>query len=150
MQIPTTVLNAIQQSWGWTGLEPAAVTATNEFGNLIVRATDGAHWHICPEALSCKVVAFGTDDFEAIWADFSFQRDWQMRRLVDAAAAKLGPLTTEDRCYCLKLAAVLGGKYDASNFGTISRAELIAFSGDLAKKIKYLPDGKEVRITSTR
>jgi hypothetical protein len=28
---------------------------TNDFGNLIVRAADGAFWRICPERLSDRV-----------------------------------------------------------------------------------------------
>jgi len=45
------LLTTIRESWGWTGLAPAAVTATNPFGNVIVRATDRAYWRICPEEL---------------------------------------------------------------------------------------------------
>jgi len=71
-----------------------------------------------------------------------------LTRLVDLAAAKLGPVP-DDRCYCLKVPAVLGGQYEVSNFGTNSRNELISFSGDLAQQIKDLPDGAQVSLTLT-
>jgi len=142
------VLNTIKQSWGWTGLDPAAITAVNEFGDLIVRATDNAYWRICPEQLSCKIVARTTDDFNTLWTDDAFQLDWQMARLVTIAEGKFGAVS-EDRCYCLKLPAALGGLYDSENLGTISRVELIAFAGDLAQQIKHTPDGAMVKLTLT-
>ena len=132
------MLNTIGESWGWTGLEPTAIAAANEFGNVIVKAVDGAFWRICPEALSCELIAGDEGEFDAIWADVEFQRDWQMTRLVEIAFAKLGPVDA-DRCYCLKLPAVVGGAYNVSNFATNSRRELLAFSGNLAQQIKDVP-----------
>ena len=29
------MLNIIRSAWGWTGLEPAEVVATNAFGNVL-------------------------------------------------------------------------------------------------------------------
>ena len=149
MHLQPTALNTIREAWGWTGIDPVAVTAVNAFGNIVVRSADGAFWRICPEALRCEVVARSQAEVESLWTDAAFQQDWQMTRLVDLADAKLGPVA-DDRCYCLKLPAVLGGQYEVSNFGTISRNELIAFSGDLAGQIKDLPDGAQVRLTLTR
>ncbi len=141
-------LQAIRDSWGWTGLDPAAVAATNAFGNVLVRAANGAYWRICPEELNCEVVAGNDAEFDALMASEDFQIDWQMTRLVLIAQTSLGPVA-DDRCYCLKIPAVLGGKYDATNFGTISRRELVAFAGEIAEKIKDVPDGKKVKFTFT-
>ncbi len=145
----TTVLTTIRESWGWTGLEPAAITATNAFCNVIVRAENGAYWRICPEELTCEIVARDEVDFDALWANKDFQVDWQMTRLVELAQATLGPVV-EDRCYCLKLPAVLGGTYGVANFSTITRRELIAFTGDAAEQIKDVPDGGSVKIEWTK
>jgi hypothetical protein len=68
-----------------------------------------------------------------------------MARLVELARQKLGPLP-QGRCYCLKLPAILGGSYEATNLGTISLDELISFSGDMAEQIKDVPDGGPVDI----
>ena len=38
------MLDVIRESWGWIGLEPAAIQATNDFGNVIVRHADGTYW----------------------------------------------------------------------------------------------------------
>jgi hypothetical protein len=59
--------------------------------------------------------------------------------------AKVGTID-HDRCFCLKLPAVLGGPYAEENFGTISRRELIAFSGDIARQIKDVPDGGQFKL----
>jgi hypothetical protein len=142
------MLTTIRQAWGWTGLEPVAVTAINAFGNVIVRAADGTFWRICPEDLSCVVVARDAAEYETLWASDGFQLDWQVTRLVGVAKAALGSVD-QGRCYCLKIPAVFGGPYDGANFGTIGHCELIAFSGDVAQQVKDVPDGEAVRFDWT-
>lgn len=142
------MLTTIRESWGWTGLKPADIAATNAFGNVIVRADDGTYWRICPEELKCQVVAQDEAAFNSLWTSDDFQVDWQMTRLVDLARETLG-IVNEERCYCLKRPAVLGGKYEAANLGTITRRELLAFTGDVAEQIKDLPDGASVNIEWT-
>jgi hypothetical protein len=137
------VLNTIRQSWGWTGLDPMAIVGVNEFGNIVVRAADNAFWRICPEELSCERIARTESEFDALWQSDEFQHDWQMTRLVEIAAAKLGP-AGPDRCYCMKLSPVFGGAYAADNFGTITHEELLDFSGYVARQISGLPDGAKV------
>jgi hypothetical protein len=146
--LATAVLTTIRESWGWTGLNPTAVTATNPFGNVIVRAADGAYWRICPEELSCKIVARDDVELDALWASEDFQVDWQMTGLVDIARATLGQVDAES-CYCLKLPGVLGGAYDSANFGMITRRELLAFAGYVAEQIKDVPDGASIKFEST-
>jgi hypothetical protein len=138
------ILTTIRDSWGWTGLQPAAVVERNAFGNVIVRAADGAYWRICPEELGCKVIARNDAEYAALWSSNDFQIDWQMTRLVELATRSLGPLG-EDRCYCLKIPAVLGGRYELSNFGIITHSELLAFTGDVAEQVNDVPDGATVR-----
>ena len=41
---------------------------------------------------------------------------------------------------------MLGGSYAADNMGTISRSELISFSGDLAEQIRDVPDGSHIKL----
>jgi len=139
------MLEAIRKSWGWIGLEPAQVVVVNSFGNVIVRAVDGAYWRICPEEWSCEQIAQNADDFAVLSREEEFQLDWQMTRLVELAKENLGPLP-DGRCYCLKLPALIGGTYEATNLGTISLEELISFSGHMAEQIKELPDGGQIQL----
>jgi hypothetical protein len=139
------MLDVIRKAWGWIGLEPVEVVATNAFGNVIVKAAGGAYWRICPEEWSCEQVARHADEFASLAGTEEFRTDWEMASLVELARRALGPLTT-GRCYCLKRPAVIGGGYEESNLGTISVDELIAFSGNMAEQIKDLPDGAQVEI----
>ena len=147
--VENRLLATIRDAWGWIGLEPAEITAENSFGNLIVRATDGAYWRICPEELSCQKIASDCGEFEAVLQDDGFQLDWQMARFFALAEQTLGPVH-EGKCYCLKIPGVIGGKYEPENFGTISLEELISFSGDLAEQIKDVPDGEQIAIKLVR
>lgn len=137
------MLQTIEKAWGWRGLSPAEIVGTNAFGNVLVLATDGSYWRICPEELSCERVADNLAAYERLVDDPEFQSDWNMERLVALAEAKFGPLPPE-RCYCLKMPAVLGGSYQVENIGTITREEVVAFAGDVAEQIRAVLDGGQI------
>jgi hypothetical protein len=139
------LIHVIREAWNWIGIDPEEVVAENDFGNLIVRATDGQYWRICPEHLSCEIIAESRPHLDAINETQNFRRDWWMKPIVDDAIRLLGPLSP-GRKFCLKMPAVLGGSYDPSNFSTLSLLELISFSGETARQVKDLPDGAEVNI----
>ncbi|GAB2524181.1 T6SS immunity protein Tdi1 domain-containing protein [Lysobacter humi (ex Lee et al. 2017)] len=143
------ILAAIETSWGWTGLQPLEVVGENPFGNLIVKDYEGRYWRICPEDLSCAVVAENREQLESLSHDQEFLHDWYMSRMVEEAHERLGPLEP-GRKYCLKVPGALGGEYGGPNLATISLEELIAASGHLAHQIKDLPDGAQVRLEVTR
>jgi hypothetical protein len=134
------LVDIVSRSWGFTGLSPLRVLDVNAFGNLLVEGEDGRVWRICPEELSCEIVAASSRDLEHITSS----EDWKMTRLVDVATAALGS-PSAGRCFCLKIPGVLGGQYAAANIGTISIAELIDFAGDVASQIKDLPDGAKIK-----
>jgi hypothetical protein len=142
------LIEHIERSWGWTGIEPAKVVGENEFGNLVVRDQHGQYWRICPEDLYCKIIAQDRRGLDALIEDQEFQQDWNMHALVEEARAMLGALG-EGRKYCLKIPGLLGGEYGGGNLATISLIELIAASGDIAFQIKDLPDGAQVRFRIT-
>jgi hypothetical protein len=135
----------IMSAWGWKGVQPAELVMQNAFGNVVFKDRNGLYWRICPEALSCDVIASSEAEFEQLCRDDEFALDWRMERLIRLAEAELGPVPAE-RCYCLKIPAVFGGTYTAENLGTLSRQELIASSGHLAEQIEHLPDGSKIRL----
>lgn len=137
------LVEELRDFWGWVGLEPVEVVGENDFGNLMIKAKDGKYWRLCPEDLSCEVVAQNRRELDALSHDQEFLHDWYMRNLVNQAKEKLGPLT-EGRKYCLKIPGILGGEYGADNLATISLVELIRFSGYVAKEIKDLPAGARI------
>jgi hypothetical protein len=74
------VLNAIRESWSWIGLDASSIVATNDFGNVIVRAAGSSYWRICPEELSCKVIANSPGDFETPAKPGANGRHWSRWR----------------------------------------------------------------------
>jgi hypothetical protein len=143
--MPTTIIEEVQQAWGWIGIEAEEVVRENDFGHLIVKDKRGSYWRISPEELSCEVLARNRGEFDAFSLDQSFVADWSMRALLEQAEARLGPLVP-GRKYCFKIPTVFGGEYRGENLATISLIELIRVSGDLARQIKDMPDGTPVRL----
>jgi len=142
------LVEELRESWGWVGMEPIEVVGENDFGNLMIKDKNGKYWRLCPEELSCEVVAQNRNEFDALSHDQEFLHDWYMKNLVTQAKEMLGPLI-EGRKYCLKIPGVLGGEYGGSNLATLSLVELVRFSGDVAKQIKDLPNGAQVQFKIT-
>ena len=138
----------IENAWGWVGIKPAKVVGDNSFGNLIIEDENGHYWRLCPEDLSCEVIAHNRRELDALSTGQDFVHDWYMKTLVAQARQLLGPLRPGYK-YCLKVPAVLGGEYGGSNLATISLAGLVAASGHVAKQIRDLPDGTKVQLTIT-
>jgi hypothetical protein len=132
------LLTIVRQAWGWTGMAPRAIIDRNAFGNLLLEAgegdADGPYWRICPEELSCRIVAADREALDALLADAEHCYDWNMAEFVAAAQDKLGTLR-EGYSYSLKLPVLLGGEYIADNIGTVPVAELLSFSGAVARKL---------------
>ena len=139
------LVDIVRRAWAFTGLVPRSIIDINAFGNLLVEDVGGRVWRICPEELSCEVVAPTVPSLEQLRASPDFQRDWAMQELVERATTTLGP-PGEGRCFCLKLPGVLGGEYASTNLATISLSELIEFAGEMARQIEDVPDGGKVRI----
>ena len=98
-----------------------------------------------PEELDCARIAADLASFDKMARDPDFIEDWDMLRLVDLARQGCGALEP-GTVYHLVIPAVLGGRYDADNFRSISLSELVAVSGDMAQQIANLPDGAQVTI----
>jgi hypothetical protein len=77
------ILDEIADAWGWRGVRPGALVMQNEFGNMIFTDEDGQYWRICPEELSCAVVAINRQDFARLQNADEFLKDWTMRELVE-------------------------------------------------------------------
>jgi hypothetical protein len=115
------LLEAIKTGWAFAGLVPRAVVDVNAFGNVLVQDEDGHYWLIVPEHLSCDLLATSEGEFQQHRSTTEFREEWAMERLVAIATATLGS-PGQGQCFCLKIPAVLGGPYEAFNFGTISVA----------------------------
>jgi hypothetical protein len=142
------LLEAIAQGWGWKFGEPAAIVATNHFGNAIIQNKDGHYFRIIPEEWQCELFAESFTQLEERRKGEDFVREWEMAALVERAQSALGPLA-EGEVYCLVTPGCLGGKCAEENIRKISLRELFAYSGDMARQIDDLPDGASVTIKVT-
>lgn len=136
-------LDIINRAWSWIAPHAIEIVAVNDFGNIVFQTEQEGYWRICPEELSCEKIATDKAEFEQIWNSPDFTDDWHMTALTALAKNTLGELNEVEK-YCLKMPAVLGGAYEASNLGIINFAEMIDFSGDLGRQIKDLEDGQRV------
>ncbi|MGB3465370.1 MAG: T6SS immunity protein Tdi1 domain-containing protein [Cyclobacteriaceae bacterium] len=129
------MIDVINTAWGWTALKPKEILYENDFGNLLIEDNEGKFWRICPEELSCKVIAEDQESFDELFYTENFKKDWYMDETVALAKDHLGELMSGEK-YCLKLPGVLGGLYEPENFGKISFEKLISFSGAIALEMQ--------------
>jgi hypothetical protein len=139
------LVEEIRQSWDWVGIEPVDIIGENDFGNLIIKDKVGKYWRLCPEDCYCSVIAENRAELDAVSKDREFLEDWYMANLVSLAKARCGALS-EGRKYCLKIPGVLGGEYGGDNLATAPLVELVRLSGDIARQIKGLPDGAQIKL----
>ena len=139
------VISQIRDAWGWVGIDPQEIVDENDFGNLIIKDADGKYWRLCPEDVYCEVVAQDRAELDKLSQDPEFLADWHMTAFVDQAKDCVGQLT-DGRKYCLIVPGVLGGAYECSNLKSVPLLELIRFSGDMAKQIRDLRDGEQIRL----
>ena len=136
------ILDTVTTYWGWTGIEPERVIAINEFGNVLMKDTQGKFWRLCPEDLYCEVIADNDDDYNELVKDEEFNQDWFMETMVQKALDKYGPLEDGLKFHMLEPGA-LGGKYAVFNVKAIQIERIIQFSGDLAQQL-HRSGGKKV------
>jgi hypothetical protein len=139
------LLDTVRSAWGFTGVKARSIIDQNAFGNLLLEDSAGQIWRICPEELSCERVASSAQELRDLRESPDFVTNWEMQRLVSLASSALGT-PSEGRCFCLKIPAVLGGKYEVDNIGIITLSELISVSGDLALQIKDVPNGAQIKL----
>jgi len=140
-----SIIQVIKDAWGWVGIDPVEVVGENDFGNLMIKDSQGRYWRLCPEDVYCEVIAQKREEFDRLSSDQEFLEDWSMKLLVTQAREHFGPLTGDQK-YCLVTPGILGGEYAVSNIKTAPLIDLIRFSGDLANQIKDLPDGAQIQL----
>ncbi|WP_202947437.1 hypothetical protein [Sulfurovum sp. AR] len=70
------IVEEIKESWGWIGINPVEVIGENDFGNLMIKDTDGKYWRLCPEDVYCEIVAQNQEELDTLSKDQEFLEDW--------------------------------------------------------------------------
>lgn len=141
------MVTEINKAWSWKGFKATEIIRINDFGNIIFKTSNDEFWRICPEELSCEIIAKSRSQFENILKNPNFIESWEMIEVLQTANSKLGTLKSTEKYY-LKLPAVIGGDYNIQNIEKISFTELISLSGDLAFQIKDLSNGQKIKLTT--
>jgi hypothetical protein len=68
-KIKMDLISEIRSAWGWVGIDPHEVVGENDFGNLIIKDTDGKYWRMCPEDVYCEIVANNRDELDKLSQD---------------------------------------------------------------------------------
>jgi hypothetical protein len=69
------IIEAIKESWSWSGIEPEEVVGENDFGNLMIRDIQGRYWRLCPEDVYCRVVAENRKELDDLSRNQEFLAD---------------------------------------------------------------------------
>lgn len=139
------IIEIINESWNWLGFSTNEIKMVNEFGNLIIKTEKDNYFRICPEELSCELIAKTEKEYINVINSQDSRDDWEMENLIEIAKYKLGKLGEKEK-FCLKIPAVIGGEYSKQNIGKITFKELILCSGDLASQIKDMKDGQKIEL----
>lgn len=124
-----TAIQIIKKYWGFTGIRPVQIVERNQFGNLIVQDNAGRFWRICPEELSCEIIARNPKQFKQLWEDEEFKKYWDMTALAIVAGGNHGDVDGEQCYYFVK-----PGDYSPANIGITTIGDLIIDSGIAAQE----------------
>lgn len=127
-------MKIIKEYWGWTGIRPARIIDRNQFGNLLIEDSSARFWRLCPEELSCKIIAKGLKDLKPLLEDEEFKKDWEMLGFSILAGNSLGELDGE-QCYYFIKSPMQGGEYALDNIGLTTFSDLIIDSGIAAQQV---------------
>ena len=92
-----------------------------------------------------EVIADSRTEFDSLLADGSRIDDLLLLPVVREFESAHGPLP-EASCLGFTTLPVLGGSYSVENRYVISIAEHAAFTGDVHRQIRDLPDGTAIRL----
>jgi len=126
---------------------PARVLRTNLFGDAFVLTEDGAIHMLERAACAAQCVTSSEEEF---WRELEGDRQgWLLRRLADACRNE-GKELGDGQCYAFSTLPVLGGDYVAENVWVAHWNEWFAFTADVFRQIKDLPDGARVTLKITK
>ena len=142
-----SLVDAFNESWGWTGIVAERIRAQSPMGHLVLSDEDEQFYYLDTDGMA--IIPLGTQvDAEAHLALEEVQELWWGGDLVEAGKALLGE-PPEGSVLSLKPEALIQGQYVPENLWIIPLEELIAFTGAVARQIKDLPDGAQIKFEVT-
>ena len=139
-----SVVGALNDGWGWTGIKAAKVHDQSPMGHLIFASSEGCFYYLDVDGM--RIETLGTADaVQAHFATREAQELWSGGALVDAARNRFGELP-EGHVFNLEPLALLQGQYEADQMCVLPLEDLIRFTGDAARQLKDLSDGAQFQV----
>jgi hypothetical protein len=142
-----SLVEAVNEGWGWTGLTATRVVAQSPMGHLIVSDAKDTFFYVDPDGMT--IIALGTEaEAQAHLASDEAKQLWSGGALVEEARKRFGELPAGS-VFTIKPHAMIEGRYEPENLCVMPLDELIRFTGNVAQQIKDLPDGSQIQIEVT-
>ena len=138
------VLDAVNEGWNWCGLNATAVHAVSPMGHLLLSDDEGCFYYLDTDGM--ELTPLGDEGAAKAHFDKDETREiWQATALVEGARQRLGN-PPEGSVFTLSPMHWIDGQYSVDNMAMLPLAEIVFLSGDIARQLKDLPDGAQVRI----
>jgi hypothetical protein len=139
-----TPLDALRDGWGWTEIKFAEIRAVSRMGHMVLTDVEGCFYHFDPGLFAIKPL--GNEEAARVhFADEDTRSAWQALALVETARERLGECP-EGSIYSLRPIALMEGNYIPDELCILPLAELISFTGEIARQTKDLPPDSKLRI----
>ena len=142
-----SLVDIVNENWGRTGIEVSRVRAQSPMGHLVLSDAQENFFYLDPDGMA--IIPLGSrQEAQAHLDSEEAQELWWGGELIATARETLGE-PPEGSVFSLKPRALIEGQYAPENIWIISLEELIAFTGDVARQLKDLPDGAQIKIEVT-
>ena len=143
-----SLVKAVNEGWGWTGLTAARVLAQSPMGHLVLSDAEDKFFYLDPDGM--EIIPLGTEaEAKAHLASDEAKELWSGGALVAEGHKRFGN-PPEGSVFTIKPHAMIEGRYEPENLCIMPLDELIRFTGDVAQQIKNLPDGSQIQFEVTK
>lgn len=143
-----SLVEAVNDGWGWTGLTAVRLIAQSPMGHLVLSDPDHSFFYLDPDGMA--IIPLGTEaEAKAHLASDEARELWSGGALVVEGLKRFGE-PPEGSVFTIKPHAMIEGHYEPENLCIMPLDELIRFTGDVAQQIKNLPDGSQIQFEVTQ
>jgi hypothetical protein len=130
--------------WRWLVGEQAELILVGSLGDLFLRDETGRIlWLDCGSG-QISVVAGANDEFRGLLQQPEQVNDWFLPQLV-GDILQSGKQLAPGECFSYKVPPMMGGQVEPDNFEATDLSVHCSICGQIARKIRTLPDGTPIR-----
>lgn len=139
-----SLLDAVNEGWGWSGLTAKKVHAISPMGHLLISDEEDCFYYLDTDGLALH--ALGNEQAaQTHFANEENKKLWDAPGVVEQARVTHGD-PPRGSVFTYEIAAMVEGDYSTDRMCILPLEELVLVSGSLANQIKDLPDGSQIAI----